>query len=515
MVFCFFYGAAYSLFAPYNVLAFFVPPVVLTLLVIWVLPDLEPPVRTLEWLFFAFFVANVTWPDYLAIALPGLPWITLARLTCYPLDMILLVCLSTSSDFRNQLRGSLMAISPITILLLLFVVIELISIGLSSEMVFSFQQFIASLTTQAAIFVASAYLFLRPGRVERWAAALCLMAVFVSLIAIWESRLQHLPWLGHIPSFLKIDDPAVLRILSPELRPGIDKYRVLSVFSSPLSLAEYIALTFPFVLHFLSSRYGRWTRGAAAASIPLLLSVVVLTDAKLGTISCFITMLLWVLITAVRTWRKNKNSILASAILYSYPVLFCMVIGVVLASYRLRVQLFGGGEHEDSTGARVQQFSMAIPKIMARPFGYGVGMDNVTLGFGKNIGGMLTIDSYYVSIALEFGVIGFLVYFGMFAIAIFESGRRGVTAQTADPEQAFLIPITLALIAFALIDSVLSLQDIHPVVFMMLGILMALAFRGDEKKVVAWKKRDRPLAGSPLVAAFRSRSDSGMPKQVH
>ena len=86
MAFCFFYGAAYSIFAPYYVIAFFIPPAVLTLLVIWVLPDLEPPVRTMEWLFFAFFVALVTWPDYLAVALPGLPWITIARLTCYPLD---------------------------------------------------------------------------------------------------------------------------------------------------------------------------------------------------------------------------------------------------------------------------------------------------------------------------------------------------------------------------------------------------------------------------------------------
>ena len=132
----------------------------------------------------------------------------------------------------------------------------------------------------------------------------------------------------------------------------------------------------------------------------------------------------------------------------------------------------------------------------------------LTLGFGKDIGGMITIDSYYLSIALEFGVIGFLVYYGMFGIAIFESGKRGLTAQTADPEQAFLIPITLALIAFAVIDSVFSQQDIHPVVFMMLGILMALAFRGDEKNVVAWKKHDRPLPELSLSLCGRDRDEA-------
>ena len=153
-----------------------------------------------------------------------------------------------------------MAISPITILLLVFVVIELISASaFSSDTGFSVRQFIVGLTTTGRIIpAASAYVFFASGRVEKWAAALCLIAVFVSLIAIWESRLQHLPWLGHIPSFLKIDDPSVPKcILTPESRPGIDKYRTPSVFSSPLTLAEYIALTFPFVLHFLSPSYGR------------------------------------------------------------------------------------------------------------------------------------------------------------------------------------------------------------------------------------------------------------------
>ena len=101
--FCFIYGAAFGLFAPFLLSMFAIPIVVFGLIVVWALPNtLTAPVGTLECLFYAFFVSLVAWPDYLAIAIPGLPWITLLRLTCFPLVVVLLVCVSVSEDFRRK-----------------------------------------------------------------------------------------------------------------------------------------------------------------------------------------------------------------------------------------------------------------------------------------------------------------------------------------------------------------------------------------------------------------------------
>src|ERR1700748_1026945 len=82
MLFCLIYGFFFSVFAPAYFVLFAAPPAILMLLVIWALPDLDwAPTRQLEWAFYATFIALIVWPNYLAIALPGLPWITLVRLT--------------------------------------------------------------------------------------------------------------------------------------------------------------------------------------------------------------------------------------------------------------------------------------------------------------------------------------------------------------------------------------------------------------------------------------------------
>ena len=90
MLFCFIYGFFFAALAPNIVTPLLAPLVVLAFLVVWALPDVNwAPTRSLEWLFFATFIVLIVWPNYLAIALPGLPWITLIRLTSFPLNLVL------------------------------------------------------------------------------------------------------------------------------------------------------------------------------------------------------------------------------------------------------------------------------------------------------------------------------------------------------------------------------------------------------------------------------------------
>src|SRR6185437_1016265 len=133
-------------------------------------------------------------------------------------------------------------------------------------------------TTWTAAFVAGAYIFLRPGEIKRWAMAMWTMAIFVSLLAIWVFHLKHVPWLGHIPAFLKISDEAVQNILAGNMRAGTNLYRAQATFSTPLGLAEYLALTLPFVLHFATRRFSTRIRAAAFISIPVILYGCYLTN---------------------------------------------------------------------------------------------------------------------------------------------------------------------------------------------------------------------------------------------
>ena len=92
----------------------------------------------------------------------------------------------------------------------------------------------------------------------------------------------------------------------------------------------------------------------------------------------------------------------------------------------------------------------------------------------SNAADYVTIDSYFLSVLIEYGLLGFIAYYGIFAIAIYEGSRRYLTDTTDNEDQSFLLPITASFIAFMIAKFVFSQQDNHPVVFMMLGALLAL-----------------------------------------
>ena len=475
MLFCFIYGFFFSLMAPFNFVFLVSPLIVVAFLVIWVLPDtIRAPVRPLEWLFFAMFIALSVWPNYLAVALPGLPWITMIRLTSFPLFLTLLVCLSVSSDFRQQLLSAFRALPAIPILFGAFVVIQFISIGLSSETSGSIQKFVVAQTTWTASFVIAAFVFLHPGQMRRWAAIFWAMAAFVAVMSIVEYRVGHVLWVGHIPSFLKIEDESVQRILAGSMRAGTDRYRTQATFGSPLSLAEFIALSLPFVLHFVTARFSRPTRIAAIISIPILLYGCFLTDSKLGTVGCLVGIVLYGFAVAFQNWRKNKQSIVAATVVFSYPAGLCLVAAALMFVGRFRRIILGDSSHSSSTDARFTQYEMGFQRLLEWPFGYGIGMGGDALGFGINTHGMMTIDTYYLSIVLEYGVLGFIIFYGIFAIAIYEGARRSAFAPSQNTDRSFLLPITVSLMSFIIIKSVFSQQENHPIVFMMLGAMVAL-----------------------------------------
>ena len=318
-VMCIFYGALFALAAPFIVLPFFIPIAVLAALVVWTLPLTEQaPTGLLDKLYW-ILIASVVWPNYLALALPGLPWITMDRLTNAPLALTLLVCISVSREFRAQLVGVMRASPWLSKFLIFFFVLQFLSIFLSQSLSYSTSKFVAAQFAWTSVFFASCHFFLKPGRAIAWSKSVWLMAVFVGAIGIWEHALARVPWSDHIPSFLKIEDPAVLRTLAGTVRDFTGRYRSVSTFSTPLGLAEYIAITLPFVLHFLVEPYRPFIRASAFLSVPFLLYAVSLTDARLGMVGCIISLVGYGLIWAIQRWRSRPDSIIGPAIVLMYP----------------------------------------------------------------------------------------------------------------------------------------------------------------------------------------------------
>src|SRR3546814_3601443 len=69
------------------------------------------------------------WPNYLVIALPGMPWITLLRIIGAPMILLLLIALSVSAEFRRGLCASLDATAPVWKMLVALVIIQFLSLA--------------------------------------------------------------------------------------------------------------------------------------------------------------------------------------------------------------------------------------------------------------------------------------------------------------------------------------------------------------------------------------------------
>lgn len=465
------------------------PIALLALIAIWALPDRASiETRGLEWLFFAYWIGFIVWPNYLAISLPGLPWISVRRLTSVPLTLILLISLSTSSTFRAELARVCRDNKLITRLFIGFVVAQFVSIGFSASPVASLMIFLNNQLTWTTILFASIPVFQKPERFSLWVKVTCGMAVFTAIIGIIEWPYQHILWRDHIPGFLKIDDESVRRTLEGQFLIGTGKYRSTSTFSLSLMFAEYLAMASPFLIHLLLKASMARHRLFLAICYVILVFALFRSGSRLGMVGFAISHLMFFIVWAIRRRARLRRSLVAAAVIYGYPMLFATFAAAVLGIHRVRRIFLGGGEHEASTNARFDQWTMGWPKIFARPvFGYGPGRSGEVLGY-VTPGGTLTVDSYYLTVILEHGFLGLLCLFGMVLAAMIQSMR---IALLEGSEEAALVGCAgISLGVFMFIKLVLSQPDNHSMVFMLVGAIMVFTSQIKKRGKIGWGSAD-------------------------
>lgn len=510
--FCLVYGFYFALTVPYLIVPFALPIVLLMLLSIWALPDRpHAPTKAMEFLFSALLISLVVWPNYLALALPGLPWITALRLTGFPMAFFLLICLSISEDFRTELQRMFEAVPGFWKIFAVFVVMQFITVLLSKEPSAAISRAVLQQINWTGVMVVCAWVCLKPGRAERYVGLILLLALPIIPMTIIEFREQHVLWSQHVPSFLKVDDPVAALILSSAVRGATGLYRAKATFSTPLGLAEFLALLTPFALHVAVSGYKPVIRLGCALALPLIFYCIRLTDARLGVVGFFVSVLLYLLFWGLLRLRRNRGDLVAAAVVYAYPAVFGLAVAAILSVRRLNIMVFGDGAQAASNEARQNQLEMGVPKIFANPIGHGPGGSGPAMGYGADA--FITIDNYYLSIGLDYGVIGLTMFLAIFLLAIGHGVRTTMLETTTrDRELSLVIPLTIALSAFLVIKLVFSQQDNHPLVYAMLGMLIALVHRaqvegpGGAASAIKPGHRGKAKARDPQILRARNRA---------
>ena len=149
-----------------------------------------------------------------------------------------------------------------------------------------------------------------------------------------------------------------------------------------------------------------------------------------------------------------------------------------------------------------------MPKLFKNPIGHGTGSGAEVLGF-RNPAGVLTIDTYFLRIALEYGVVGFVVYYGMFIASTYIGARSSMDVKDRSSETMLLIPASVSLFNFLFIKSVFSNDENHPLAFMLMGMVVALTYRlRKEQGTLFPAKANKAVTAQPMVAAPSGRAST-------
>jgi len=470
------YGFAFGVTATYFLVQMMIPMALVAILLVVLLPENAVTFeRSITTLYFSFFLVLAVWPDYLALSLGALPWITATRLIAIPITLLFLVSLSQSEAYRHKLMRQLACAAPVWKCLLVYFVISFVTIAASDTPVQSVNKFIVAIYAWGVMFLVGVQTFAKPERVRPFAQILWVGLLFACAIGLWEFMLGKVVWADQIPSFLKVDDEAVAAILSGSMRAAIGEHRVQGKFTTPLGFAEFLALVTPFILHFVVHGRTLLERAAAALTLPLILLVIYTTDSRLGTIGFLLASFGYLFFWMFRRFRRDRNSLFAPLIILVYPALMLVLLVSSFFFTRLRNAVWGGGAYVASNDARSTQMEKGLELVLQQPWGHGIGQAAETLGFTNQVG-RLTIDTYYISIALESGVIGFFAYYGAFLAAMWIGAWKLIDAGDQE-ETSWLLPTLLSLGNYLVIKSIFSQQDNHPLAFAFLGLGVALIFQ--------------------------------------
>lgn len=476
----FFYGLLVSVLPPFLLVPAAAPPAILTLLVIWALPEIpKPPVRVLTGAFLAFCVLMYAWPNYLAMSFGGLPWISVRRLVGILTAIVLLTCVSTSKSFRASLAEVLRASPWLSRMMIAFVAVQVAATASSDAIGAAINRMVDMQTTWTAMFFAAAWYCSKSMKhANRWVNLTIGVALFLMVMGAIEYRTQHVLWAGHIPSFLQIQDQAVIEILTAQFR---DRYRVLTTLTSPLSYGEFLALVAPFFLHRLvNARNTKMRLFWVAMDVFLLLSAF-LSGARLAMVGYIVAHAVYFFLWAARRWRTHPGGLIGPTLTIAYPALMAVSFIAIQTVPAIHNRVLGGGASQASNDARHEQFALAVPAVMKRPlFGYGPGGSGGAIGW-FNAGGEVSVDSGYLTIVTEYGLLGFILFFGMIGLASVQTGRLSIMS---DEKGMPLAAAASAAIATLLSTKlVLSQADNFPFIYMLLGLAIALIYLNQKSSV--------------------------------
>jgi hypothetical protein len=499
MFVAFVYGVLAAILPPSMMMGAVAPLAFLAVLVIWALPDVRTaPTRALTKAFTFFLLSIILWPNYIAISIGGLPWISMRRLAGFVLSMLLVISISTSKPFRQGMADVFRASPWLARCLIAFFIFQAFASIFSVDPRETIGRFINGTFTSTAVCFTAVWLFGPGEKTILWFTNRFLAAVFVlMIIGVFEARAQHVLWVGNIPSFLRIDDATLQQLTRPLFRGW---YRVVTTYTTPLAYGELLALTTPFVLYRIVHA-DTWSRRGWWIFFDLfLLASVLLSAARLSLVGYIASHAIFGLLWGIHRWRNARGDMLGISATMLYPAFLVALALAVVVVPAVHVRVLGGGAAQASTDARSVQFHMAVPVILRRPLlGYGPGEGGGAINY-RTPDGNLTIDLGLVALAADLGLLGLGAYMGILILSIVALIRIGFRQRSSPFSAEFGLATALCVLITTRL--VLAQGDNDAFFDIMFGLAIGAIYLA---------KREQPTTGVSVGAGAAIRGDRSKP----
>ncbi len=450
------------------------PLVALFLLALWIAPDLDTDLdRTIRRGHFAVIAFFMIWPSYIALDLPGVPWISFERLIMFALAAITLYALATSSRLRGEFAEVLQADTGFFRAFLIWTVIQLAMVAVAQFQTAG--RFVNYLLFWNFLLMLTAWLVSKPGYARKLFWLLLIANALQAIFALLELHNGKPIWTDYIPPFLGIDPTIMEKLHFGYVRSG--ELRVKSIFLTSTGYAEFIGMAAPLALWAVLHAPNVRRFLAAIALLYLLFYAGLLTQARTAmvgfTIAVPVFMALWVVRRYIRKGASQRD-VLSSGMLWLAPAGLAVFAAAIMFIPRLRVRVLGGSQHRKSNAGREAQWDMAIPKIFENPLGYGVDKIESAVPF-YNWAGVFTIDSYPIILLIEYGVLGFLAYIVMFGAAVYLGARTYVLGESR--EELLAGAFAVSILCYMVSRVVVATGPAPTLAFAYAGIVLGLWWR--------------------------------------
>lgn len=395
---------------------------------------------------------SIVWPRYIFFHFPGMPGINPYTLCIFVALFLNLVLLAHSQIHWSEFRESYTQGGVITKLFACWVTWVFICAAIGEEPIYSVIE-----AAKDAIYLTSFILFgLWLSRRDYGPLLVYRCFLFFGFFVVVAGVVESFTFFNYFTQFASMEgsissQQALQSIVADKARGG--NYRVQSVFDHPIVFAQFVAAIIPLAVFSIAKEKKLFWRLLAASIVPL----AILAIGKSGSRSGYFSLAAAFGCMGLMWWFKavNRGYISRAVAILSLPLL--LVAGIF--AYIILGELFAGrSQHEiSSTNTRLTMLANGWHSLLESPiFGYGHGMAIEKAGV-VNVAGLATIDNYLLSISLDAGLVGFLIFISIPIIYSLKAIRFSITQNTT--EGAFIAACCASLLALLVTFTGLSITQ--------------------------------------------------------